>query len=327
MEFPLKPDNEAGRLDTLHSLNLLDSACEERFDRVTRLAKRLFNVPLAVVTLVTEDQTVPKSCAGAVLQPIARDLSLCAHAILGDDILVVPDALLDHRFHDNPLVTNAPYLRFYAGCPLTIGRDYKLGTLCLIDTKPREFDQEDHKLLRDLATMVEQEMAALKMATMDELTGLSNRRGFEVLAQQAMHVCHRLNTPASLLFFDLNHFKQINDNYGHAEGDRALVTFAEHLRDVLRSSDLIGRLGGDEFVAMLLNSEQNETRSAVARLRQSIEARNEQDQEQRGYRICFSVGQVDFDPARHNGIADMLAQGDMEMYRNKQEFKASLTSH
>lgn len=325
MEFPRKPDNEAARLDTLYSLNLLDSACEERFDRVTRLARRLFNVPIAAVTLVTEDHVVPKSCAGAVIEPVARDISLCAHAILGDDLLVVPDAHLDLRFHDNPLVAGEPYLRFYAGCPITLGRNHKLGTLCLIDTQPRDFDQEDRKLLRDLATMVEQEMAALKMATMDELTGLSNRRGFEVLAEQAIHVCKRLNTPASLLFFDLNHFKQINDTYGHAEGDRALLTFAEQLREVLRSSDLIGRLGGDEFVAMLLNSGHDETQTAVARLRQSVEARNDQDQ--RGYRICFSVGQVDLDPARHSGIADMLAQGDMEMYRNKQALKAQLRPH
>jgi len=325
MEIPLKPDNETARLDTLHSLNILDTACEERFDRVTRLAKRLFDVPVAVITLVGQEDVVPKSCAGAILNPVARDVSLCAHAILGDDILVVPDTHLDLRFHDNPLVTGAPHMRFYAGCPLTLGKGYKLGTLCLIDTQPRSFSMEDRKLMRDLAAMVEQEMAALKMATMDEMTRLSNRRGFEVLAQQAIHVCKRLETPASLLFFDLNHFKEINDTYGHAEGDRALTTFADLLREVLRSSDLIGRLGGDEFVAMLVNSGQSETQAVIARLRQAVEERNDQDQ--RGYRICFSVGQVDLDPARHFSIADMLAQGDMEMYRNKQEMKAQQRPH
>ena len=325
MEIPLKPDNESARLDTLHSLNILDTACEERFDRVTRLAKRLFDVPIAVITLVGQEDVIPKSCAGAVMNPVARDVSLCAHAILGDDILVVPDTRLDLRFHDNPLVTGEPHIRFYAGCPLTLGQGYKLGTLCLIDTQPRSLSMEDRKLMRDLAAMVEQEMAALKMATMDEMTQLSNRRGFEVLAQQAIHVCKRLGTPASLLFFDLNHFKQINDTYGHAEGDRALMTFAGLLREVLRSSDLIGRLGGDEFVAMLVNSGQSETQGVIARLRQAVEERNDQDQ--RGYRICFSVGQVELDPARHLGIADMLAQGDMEMYRNKQEMKARQRPH
>jgi len=325
MELPLKPDNETARLDTLHSLNILDNACEERFDRVTRLAKRLFDVPIAVITLVGQDDVIPKSCAGAVMDPVSRDISLCAHTILSDDILEVPDTRLDLRFHDNPLVTGEPHIRFYAGCPLTLGQGYKLGTLCLIDTQPRSLSMEDRKLMRDLAAMVEQEMAALKMATMDEMTQLSNRRGFEVLAQQAIHVCKRLGTPASLLFFDLNHFKQINDTYGHAEGDRALMTFAGLLREVLRSSDLIGRLGGDEFVAMLVNSGQSETQGVIARLRQAVEERNDQDQ--RGYRICFSVGQVELDPARHLGIADMLAQGDMEMYRNKQEMKARQRPH
>ena len=89
MEIPLKPDNETARLDTLHSLNILDTACEERFDRVTRLAKRLFDVPIAVITLVGQEDVIPKSCAGAVMSPVSRDISLCAHTILSDDIHIV----------------------------------------------------------------------------------------------------------------------------------------------------------------------------------------------------------------------------------------------
>jgi len=314
-----KPHNEAARLDVLNSLNLIDAAPEERFDRVTRLAKRLFNVPVAKVTLVASDTIFTMSCAGAEADAgshIPRELSFCSLAILSDDILVVPDAQLDPRFSGSPLVTGEPHVRFYAGCPLTVPDGCKLGTLCLIDTVPRTLTDEDIKLLRDLAAMVEHEMAAVQMATIDELTKLLNRRGFEVLGQQAIHVCIRLNKPASLLFFDLNHFKAINDNHGHAEGDHALQTFAETLGMVFRSSDLIGRLGGDEFVAMLINSSEAETIAAVERLRGVVAARNAADQ--RGYDICFSVGQIDFDARRHQTVAALLAEGDAEMYRNKQ---------
>ena len=312
-----KPHNEAARLDVLNSLNLIDAAPEERFDRVTRLAKRLFNVPVAKVTLVSSDAVFTMSCAGAEAGTrVPREISFCSHAILSDDILVVPDALLDPRFCDSPFVTDEPHIRFYAGCPLTVPNGCKLGTLCLVDTVPRTLSEEDIKLLRDLAAMVEHEMAAVQMATMDELTRLLNRRGFEVLGQQAIHVCIRLNTPASLLFFDLNRFKAINDTYGHAEGDRALKTFAETLGMVFRNSDLIGRLGGDEFVAMLINSGEAETIAAVERLRGVVAARNAADQ--RGYDICFSVGQIDFDARRHQTVAALLAEGDAEMYRNKQ---------
>lgn len=194
---PAKPHNENARLEVLNSLNLLDAPPEERFDRVTRLAKRLFNVPVAKVTLVASDAVLTMSCAGAEAgTSIPRDISFCTHAILSDDILVVPDALLDPRFSDRPFVTGEPHIRFYAGCPLTVPNGCKLGTLCLVDTVPRTLNEEDIKLLRDLAAMVEHEMAAVQMATMDELTKLLNRRGFEVLGQQAIHVCVRLNTYA-----------------------------------------------------------------------------------------------------------------------------------
>ncbi len=103
--------------------------------------------------------------------------------ILDDDILAVPDTLADERFHDNPLVTEAPNIRFYAGCPLTVPNGSGLGTLCLIDVKPRELDDEERELLRDLARMAEQELAAVqRLATLDDLTLLSNRRGFRARA-------------------------------------------------------------------------------------------------------------------------------------------------
>lgn len=311
----LIPPDEVGRIATLHALKLLNTAPGERFDRLTRLAKRLFNVPLAKVTLVASDTVFTFSCDGPALPPVPREVSFCAHAILSDDVMVVEDASADPRFQHSPFVQGEPYVRFYAGCPLTMPNGSKMGTLCLIDKVPRTLDEEDLKVLRDLAAMVEQEMAAVQMATMDALTQLSNRRGFEALAQQALHVCTRLETPAALLFFDLNGFKRINDAHGHAEGDRALVVFAEVLRTVFRHSDLIGRLGGDEFVVLLINSNRDETAAAVARLRAALDGRNAA--EARGYDIRFSVGQIDLDAARHRSIADMLADSDAAMYRNK----------
>lgn len=231
----------------------------------------------------------------------------------------MPDTLADDRFHDNPLVTEAPNIRFYAGCPLTVPNGSKLGTLCLIDVKPRELDDEERELLRDLARMAEQELAAVQLATLDDLTLLSNRRGFSALAQHALNVCKRLNKPASLLFFDLNDFKQINDTFGHAEGDRALKTFADILRTALRESDVIGRLGGDEFVALLSDADEAATREVTERLTHLLDERNAQDQ--RGYRIRFSVGQIQYDAGRHGSIAELLTAADAAMYSHKQASK------
>ncbi|EJN17434.1 GGDEF domain-containing protein [Pseudomonas sp. GM80] len=322
MLVPGKPANEAARIQVLHGLDLLDSAPEERFDRLTRLAKRLFNVPIALVTLVTlvdKDRQWFKSCVGLDATETSRDVSFCGHAILQNDLLLVPDAREDVRFHDNPLVTGEPNIRFYAGYPLTVPNGNKMGTLCLIDTKPRELDDEERALLRDLAEMAEQELTAVQMASMDELTLLSNRRGFKQLAQHALDACARLERPATLLFFDLNDFKQINDLYGHAEGDSALKTFADVLRIAFRESDVVGRLGGDEFVALLTGSSHIETNAIMARLKEILEERNATLH--RGYAIRFSVGQIEYDGKRHETVDRLLADADGAMYAHKQALK------
>lgn len=319
MLFPAKPANETLRVQTLHRLKLLDTQAEERFDRLTRLAKRLFGVPIALVSLVDSDRQWFKSCVGLEASETGRDISFCGHAILGEQIFLVTDAELDERFHDNPLVTGEPGIRFYAGCPLTVADGSTLGTLCLIDVKPRDLDDEERGLLRDLARMAEQELAAVQMASMDELTLLSNRRGFVALARYGLAACQRLGKPATLLFFDLNEFKQINDRYGHAEGDGALKTFADVLRIAFRESDVIGRLGGDEFVALLTGSNHLETTAIMGRLQEILDERNATLQ--RGYDIRFSVGQIEYAPERHPDVEALLADADQAMYRHKQTLK------
>ncbi len=293
---------------------------KRRLDRLTRLARRLFDVPIALVSLVDANRQWFKSSAGLDASETPREISFCGHAILQDQILEICDAEQDERFHDNPLVTDKPGIRFYAGHPLGMEDGSKLGTLCLLDTKPRKLNDEERELLRDLARMAEQEMVAVQMASMDELTLLSNRRGFRTLAQHALNVCDRLSRPATLLFFDLNDFKPINDRYGHAEGDNALKTFADVLRIAFRESDVIGRLGGDEFVALLTGSSHVEIAAIMARLQEILDERNAMLQ--RGYDIRFSVGQIEYDPQRHQSIDLLLADADAAMYTQKQALRS-----
>jgi diguanylate cyclase (GGDEF)-like protein len=317
MKKPGKPANEATRIDTLRALNILDTSPEERFDRVTRLAKRLFGVPIALVSLVDENRQWFKSRQGLDVSETSREISFCGHAILGNDIFLISDASQDERFRDNPLVTGEPNIRFYAGCPLSVPNGSKPGTLCIIDREPRQFSEDDMALLRDLARMAEQELAALQLATMDELTMLSNRRGFEALSVHALGLCRRLEKPASLLFLDLDLFKQINDRFGHAEGDHALVNFARMLMQTFRESDVVGRLGGDEFTVLLTNASREEWNIALHRLQQSIDQYNREAQ--RGYDIAYSVGAVEFDASRHADVADLLVDADTLMYEQKKQ--------
>ena len=156
------PENEQQRLKTLHSLGILDTAAEERFDRITRIAARIFDVPIALITLVDADRQWFKSRFGTIGDQTPREQAFCAHAILGTQTLVVPDALEDDRFADNPLVCGKSRIRFYAGRPIAASDGSRLGTLCVIDHRPRDFGQDEIQLMNDLAALVESELSAAK---------------------------------------------------------------------------------------------------------------------------------------------------------------------
>jgi PAS domain S-box-containing protein len=158
------PPNEAQRIAALRALHILDTPREERFDRITRLAQRLFDVPIALITLVDANRQWFKSCLGLDVDRTSRSVSFCAHAILHNDALIIPDARLDERFADNPLVTGDPGIRFYAGQPLVGPNDQKLGTLCIIDRRPRQMGAEDLEALRELATLAENELNVVRLS-------------------------------------------------------------------------------------------------------------------------------------------------------------------
>ncbi|RZU47671.1 PAS domain S-box-containing protein [Fluviicoccus keumensis] len=154
MLAPDLPLNEDQRLQALRDLHILDTAPEERFDRLVRTARALFKTPIVLISLIDANRQWFKSCIGLEVDSTPRDISFCGHAILHDDILHIPDALADNRFADNPLVTGAPHIRFYAGAPLRTG-GHRIGTLCLIDRNPRRLSDEERGQLRDIADAIE----------------------------------------------------------------------------------------------------------------------------------------------------------------------------
>lgn len=216
---------------------------------------------------------------------------------------------------DNPLVISSPNIRFYAGVPLVGPDGSKLGTFCLIDDQPRQFSCDEQKLLKDFGYLAEQEIFFFNLATMDELTQIPNRRAFSALAMHSLHLCKRLEKPACLLFFDLDFFKEINDTYGHAMGDRALKDFARLLQQTFRESDVIGRLGGDEFVALLTNSSQVNGHHSLIRLKQAIQQYNQSGHQP--YTLQYSVGVVEFCQPYSQSLEDLFAIADQAMYLQK----------
>lgn len=155
---------ERQRLATLHALQLLDTPPEERFDRITRLATLFFSVPVSLVTLVEEQRQWFKSIQGLSICETPRDQSFCARAIQEQGVMIVPDASLDPRFRGNPLVTEDPWIRFYAGFPIRTLDGHALGTLCIIDRQPRNFSLADQQVLEDLAHWVEHEINTIQIS-------------------------------------------------------------------------------------------------------------------------------------------------------------------
>ncbi|WP_288588322.1 EAL domain-containing protein [uncultured Methylobacterium sp.] len=151
--YPLPP-RETDRLKALRSLDILGSAPEEHFDAVCRTARALFDLPVAVVSLVDEESQWFKARCGLDIDGTPRDAAFCTHAILSDDVLVIEDATRDERVHTSPLVTGRHGIRFYAGAPLTLEPGIRVGSLCVMDTKPRSFSSEQRRQLQDMARVV-----------------------------------------------------------------------------------------------------------------------------------------------------------------------------
>ena len=281
------PDDEVERLASLRQLQLLDTPIDERFERITRIAQHSLNVPMVAFSLVDKERQWFKSEQGIGASETPRKVAFCAHAILQDDILLVPDATKDARFDDNPVVTGDMNVRFYAGCPVRAPDGRKVGTLCAIDTKPRDISKSDLQSLRDLVSVLETELRAIALskaqnqlqdelntaqllALVDPLTRLWNRRGIFELLGKRWSEATRAGKMVVVAMADIDHFKKINDTYGHPTGDAVLQAVSRKLLSVLRDEDAVGRVGGEEFLLILTGCQPAELKRTVERIRLAV---------------------------------------------------------
>ncbi|MFH1659943.1 MAG: EAL domain-containing protein [Pseudomonadota bacterium] len=335
--LPPLPGNEARRLEMLHGTHLLDTQEQEVFDNLTRLAAEIADVPIALISLVDADRQWFLSHTGTSLRETSRSVAFCAHTILMNEMLEVPDALTDSRFCDNPLVTGATHIRFYAGVPLVLASGEALGSLCIIDDKPRQLSDAQRRALKTLASSaiaeielrrriiyLEQESERrrvaeahiLHLATRDPLTALPNRATFRDRLDQHVRFALRRNANLGVLFIDLDGFKPINDTLGHDVGDDALVIVAERLNACLRGSDTVARLGGDEFAVVLPDISDSAEALQVAG---KIIAALEEPVLAKGHKLHLSasIGAAFF--PEHGRLGDqLLRHADLAMYRAKQ---------
>ncbi len=263
--------DELARLAALRRYEVLDTAPEQGFDQITYLLKTVLKVPITAISLIDNNRQWFKSRQGLAVCETARDISFCSHTIQHAGPTIVPDARLDMRFRDSPLVTADPHIRSYAGMPLVTPDGYQIGSICAIDTEPRNFTAGEIDLLRQLAGLVVQQLELRRIAAVDSLTGALTRSAFSLEAQAAISIWNRHRVDGALIAFDLDHFKRVNDEHGHGMGDEVLKTISCKLAATLRPTDSFGRLGGEEFALVLMGADLNEAAAAAERLRKLIE--------------------------------------------------------
>lgn len=190
MKEPGFPAEEALRISTLYNLSVLDTRSEERYDRLTRIAQQVFDVPIVLVSLVDTDRQWFKSSLGVDLTEMPRSISFCGHTILHDEVFVIPDTKLDERFSDNPVVSGPPHIRFYAGQPLKAANNQVIGTFCILDCQPRQFSIADIALLKDLSALAEKEINFPDLQTLTSKLRNSERSLLEAIAELKMKENH-----------------------------------------------------------------------------------------------------------------------------------------
>jgi diguanylate cyclase (GGDEF)-like protein len=262
---------EQERLAALDRYDVLDTPNEEAFDRITRLAQRILKVPVCAISLLDGHRQWFKSCQGMTDRETRREEAVCDLAIQGDRPLVINDTAADPHFGGHPPVIGGRPMRFYVGVPLRTPDGHNIGTLCALDEEPRELDRDQLDMLWDLARITISELELRSQATMDPLTRALSRRGFKDEMSRAATLALRHHYALSLVALDIDDFRSINDRYGRAAGDKALIEVANTCRANLRQSDLIGRLGGEEFAIVLPHTDGAGALHGAEKLRAAIE--------------------------------------------------------
>jgi diguanylate cyclase (GGDEF)-like protein len=265
-DFPVPADEEQ-RLRDLERYGVLETDSDEHFERILDLASAIFQTPIVAISLVASDRQWFLAQRGLEVRETPRERAFCAHAIAGSEVMVVPDARADERFRTNPLVYADPHIRFYAGAPLQSPEGHNLGTLCVIDREPREFTEQQQDLLQSLAQLTMRELELRRLAHLCPVTGLPTRRTFLSIGAREFARARHDQLPLSLLLFDVDNLRLINNRWGHQAGDRVLADLVRLARTFLKEEDFAARLGDGEFALLLVGLEGDEAMATADALR------------------------------------------------------------
>lgn len=265
----LKTDDETARLAAVKRYQILDTVPEVEFDDIIQLVKDVLGAPIVAISLIDSDRQWFKAISGVDATETPREIAFCDYTIRSPEPLMVNDTTRDHRFAENPLVTQPPGLRCYLGVPLQSPDGYNVGSLCVMGQEARSFTDKDVDVLRSFAKLVVSQMELRLVSRKDALTGTLSRAGLEQCLASAFECPER---DSVLLMVDIDLFKRINDTFGHQAGDASLRHVARVMQDGLRKGDQIGRYGGEEFAILLHNVSEQEACALANRIRENVAA-------------------------------------------------------
>ena len=292
MQSAPEPLNEAARIDFLQRLCILDTPREEAFDRITRLAATVLEVPISLVSLVDRERQWFKSSVGLDVPQTPRNIAFCAHALHAEDALIIPDAALDERFADNPVVTGPPYIRFYAGIPLRFAGGLTLGTLCVIDTQPRRPSAVQIEALKDLARIVENEMTHRSLVT-DAASLHQAERNARILSDTQFQAVFQQTPTGKAIVSPDGRFVEVNPRLcaitGYPREELLTCTFQQitHPEDLDRDLLLLQELIRDERQSYMLEKRYLRKSGEVIWVEISVAAVRNDDRSPRQYVVVI----------------------------------------
>lgn len=305
-------DREFVRLAALGQLDILDTPRDHGIERVVRLIKTVFSIEIGIVSLIDAHRQWYMACSGLSAEEMPREDTFCQYVVASEKPVIVHDATLDPRFFRHPAVTGEEHIRFYAGVPLKTREGHIIGTLCAIDRTPRVFADREIDVLTELAGVAMDRIELLRSAATDGLTGALTRRAFREETDKLISLAIRHGHHLSCIVLDVDHFKRVNDTYGHPAGDEVLKAVASACQSSLRASDLFGRLGGEEFAVMLPHVDAQGALAAAEKLRAAIAAQTiHGDFGPLSVTASFGISALS---TNVRDSATLLAQADAAMY-------------
>lgn len=327
---------ESLKAEVLQRYHILEGSAGHDTNHFARTVALAFRTPIVIVALNERYRGWYTSSHGVDDSNRTHITDLCSLANLSDKPFVVEDAAQETYFRKEKAVTGACGIRFFAGIPLTDPHGKRFGTLCLLDRKPRLLTDEEHRLLgsfgalvsndlcvrsasryavQDLIEAQEDKCALYDLAVTDPLTGCFNRRAFYHFSEREVSRAARHNIALTVVIFDIDHFKQVNDRYGHGVGDDVIRGIAQTVSADIREEDYFGRLGGEEFGLLLPETSPEKALFIVNRLRQKIRALHfDSGSEMFSVTTSFGVAQVQRD---HGDIQEALERADQALYQAK----------